>query len=1378
MVRASHAHPLAGLLGTFYQNTSGFATLPTANIPCYGGYECFNQAQEPNLLSLVNSTIAVSYSLLANATGTCPAGQPNPAGNTTVRVAYSTSTNGAQTFSAPTFFPLSCPYVQQLEPSFAVSSSGSIYGTYVEANATSANVLGFGATPVSAYTARPSDALAFVTSTDNATSFSAPRVIAVAGSANIARPSLAAFGSTVYIAYENISNGTGTLPGTSPLISPISVQFVYSSNSGATWNGPYTLPGLNATQYYNSISPSVAVSNTGTVGVGYATDRHCIAYCAGAPFYQEYGDDLVMSTSASNGTSWSGPHVVAHDVGNGESTNYNGNYNYYGSASLFEEAPLTAVAYNPVSSSWDFVWVGAINLTMDNIYDQWYSTQVFAATSSNGGVSWSYTTVGHGLPNDQNTYAVGYLNPGVSISPTGEEYVSVGWYNETGQSCGVSGANYYSSGYTQWTTTSPDGIHFSDLISSTVAENDGGYAQYFGYRSSVAFNKTGGPLTGYALPAGYSYSFPYSFYPGQLDIARPYSGPTVTVQGIDNSLGLGGSWTFYIDGNSFTSNTRSINVTNVPAAAQVVVIQGTPGLRPIGFWTAIETTQSGPQANVLASDSTYWFNATKVYGLNFNVEPLNIGYFQVEIFNYSASPSEFCYHYWESGSYPAYFYTGGTAFPWYFPAGEHIALSTAYSYPVGATYYSNLGIYYFNGTGSGSFTGASSTADLVMNGPINETAWAQSDSTFNETVQSPGLPSNSTYSFNWDGTPHSAVGTSPVIVPSVSTGAHWITGVAATSAQAGWKYFGAPALGNPIAVPDTPVVNLTFSYIHLAAAAGTISFHAIGLVAGSLWHLSFNGTEYSSATPWINVTGHPGNYPVRSYPVVASDGSAGYAPKAFGPRLNVTTGGIYPVTFSSAYALSVSAAAGGRIVPGPSTSWLLPGTHASYNASANPGYRFLGWSGVGNGSFTGTTTQANVTVNGPIQESANFAPLPGNRFNITFTQSAIPAGTWWTVYVGGVGYSSDTGSLTVHNLNACSQTRYSLSVPYAYANGTSLARYVPVGVPSSVCSGTVLPVNFGPQYYVNLQSTSGGSVSASTTSNSYTAPFWLSPSSSATFQATPAGSNFRFIGWNGSGAGSFNGSANPRTISVSGPISELAVFGPALPSVTPKYPVTFRETTPFASGTAWSVWLGGSTYSSTGTQLTIPSVAAGQYNVLVQATLSPDGLTQYQPFGAPSHLTVSATTTPVNLTYHTSYWVSISALGGGSTSPHSGWYASGANLGLVATPSGTNLFKAWTGSGSGSYTGSSASTNLTVTAPMSEVATFVPLAPVSTTLTSSWNSPTLWAELAIAGLIVGLIAGIVAMRLRRGGSSPPATEFPASAAPDPASDGSDSGGSP
>lgn len=67
---------------------------------------------------------------------------------------------------------------------------------------------------------------------------------------------------------------------------------------------------------------------------------------------------------------------------------------------------------------------------------------------------------------------------------------------------------------------------------------------------------------------------------------------------------------------------------------------------------------------------------------------------------------------------------------------------------------------------------------------------------------------------------------------------------------------------------------------------------------------------------------------------------------------------------------------------------------------------------------------------------------------------------------------------------------------------------------------------------------------------------------------------------------------------------------------------------------------------------------------------------------------------------------------GGSVSPQSGWYDSGAQIQILATPASNYRFSNWTGSGIGSYTGGSNPTTITINSPTTEVANFVRVATI------------------------------------------------------------------
>lgn len=82
--------------------------------------------------------------------------------------------------------------------------------------------------------------------------------------------------------------------------------------------------------------------------------------------------------------------------------------------------------------------------------------------------------------------------------------------------------------------------------------------------------------------------------------------------------------------------------------------------------------------------------------------------------------------------------------------------------------------------------------------------------------------------------------------------------------------------------------------------------------------------------------------------------------------------------------------------------------------------------------------------------------------------------------------------------------------------------------------------------------------------------------SSVTLGETPTAGD-GFLGWAGTGLGSYSGPAPTPTVTLGGDVTEVADFGPL-------YPVTFTETG-LSTGTSWSVSLGTSFLASTGTSL-------------------------------------------------------------------------------------------------------------------------------------------------------------------------------------------------
>src|SRR4029077_19583503 len=75
-------------------------------------------------------------------------------------------------------------------------------------------------------------------------------------------------------------------------------------------------------------------------------------------------------------------------------------------------------------------------------------------------------------------------------------------------------------------------------------------------------------------------------------------------------------------------------------------------------------------------------------------------------------------------------------------------------------------------------------------------------------------------------------------------------------------------------------------------------------------------------------------------------------------------------------------------------------------------------------------------------------------------------------------------------------------------------------------------------------------------------------------------------------------------------------------------------------------------------------------------------------------------------TFPRQYYLTMSAGIGGTVSPSSGWKNSGAAVSISATPPTGYTFTSWTGSGTGSYSGTSNPASITMSGPITETAAF------------------------------------------------------------------------
>jgi hypothetical protein len=1364
-------------------NASDATCQSIASPPFYQNF-CYPEAQNPTLLSLSNGHIGLATQLYTDLTANTCAGATKA---TVARIGFSVSQNGGASFGpAVTLGNNTCQYLDAIEPSFAVSSTD-VFGAFIEENSS---------VYAAEYTSRGTDAIGFVASTNNGVGFGPARTILTGGS--FAHPQVAAHGTYVYVVYEQIANSTHAIGGG---VLPIETLFLVSSNSGASFTGPFRVPGLNPSEGYNAMSPAVAVNATGTLAIAYATNRTCLA-AGPLGSCNAYGDSVVVVTSNAHGAGLKGPYVVAK--GAGETPCYTGSC----LPGFFESTPQISIAYSPsgldlyVAYAATYAEGHSLPLTQNS------PTGVFAAISSDAGVLWTSGAIAAPL----DAPLVRSYDPGLGVSAHGV-YVT---YSQANASGGLWG---FADSLSQWWDSAPLGTTLSWTVPSAInidsfAASGGSVnatrLSYSGDSSSVAFTGTGTPLAAFAIPqspvtttaTGSGYYYVNTSYETDMAVGSLLSAGgagTVSIVFMETQLPLGATWSFTMNGVNYVLTVPAIQFNNLPADAPV--IDGA-AFQP-GFWEIITTFFN-------ATIQEYSFSQTVIYtfdvwvGIEFDTFPggigpwipENFGEFEVEAVTAStpyptfieASSEIYMMENFMNGTFTefpvneldyyspfgGYFNTCDYALcpyptPWYYPIGSTLTLNIteiAYDQPPPV---------YWTGQGDGSYTGPVvgpycfysfecpiSSGTITVNGPINETLWegdAPENLSANVTISASGLPSSSHFAVTLDSTHYTSSARSTLTVLNVTPGAHSVTNISATSATSGWEYFGAPSGPDPIVTPIETGVDLQFdSLVDVAAPAGNFSFHAPGLTAGTTWSVDFNQTTYTSSTPWINISAHPGTYLWSAGDAVSAGGSTGYVPTTSAGNISVTPGGVYAVGYASAYQIVVLSSTGGLASgqggapTNAQTFWEAGGATVHLLAQTSAGYSFGGWSGTGPGSYTGSSIAPSFVVSGPVVESASFIPLPGARFNLTVVAQGLPAGTWWTVNVGGVGYSSDNSSIVAGNLwpwGTGAPGHYGLDVPVVYQNSTNLTRFVPLGHPPVVgTNGTLTPplvIGYSAQVFVQASGSAGGSVEETYLGAPVGTADWVPEGATLNISAlTDPG--YVFSGWVGTGAGSYTGPAALVQVTAAGPVSEVASFTPLTPPVAQHYSLTISLSTSVVPGTEWSVTFGGQGYSSSNSSLTIPDLATGTYGVQVNAATSPDGLTHYTATPAdPAAYTVKANAT-IDVSYTDSYWVAVSASVGGSVSPGSGWYAAGSVLYLVATPNSTYSFSGWSGTGSGEYAGPNSTASLIVSGPLSEVATFSPSSAVAAA-TSIWQSPDTWIGLGAVGLIIGLAVGIIFARM-------------------------------
>ena len=462
-----------------------------------------------------------------------------------------------------------------------------------------------------------------------------------------------------------------------------------------------------------------------------------------------------------------------------------------------------------------------------------------------------------------------------------------------------------------------------------------------------------------------------------------------------------------------------------------------------------------------------------------------------------------------------------------------------------------------------------------------------------------GLPAGTAWSVTMSGSTNSSTTASIGFTEPNGTYSFTVGSVAG--------YTASPSSGTVTVNGAAAGVTITFTQVTYS-----VTFTESGLPSGTSWSVTMNGSTLSSTSTTITFTEPNGTYAftvgaVAGYSSVPSSGSitVSGATQTQSIAFSPTKAPMYAVTFTES-----------GLPSGTSWSVTLNGVTMSSTTATitftepNGTYAFTVGSVAG---YTASPPSGSILVNGgPVSQAITFAPSSRATYSVTFTERGLPSGTSWSVTFNGTTQPSTTTSIVFSN----------------YLNGTY-----------TYIVGAVAGYNVAP---------ASGSVTISGASKTVSITF--TPSTAATYAVTfsesglPSGTSWSVIlnGTSKSGTGSLafteqNGtysfsvgaiagysvSPSSGSIPVNGAAVSKSITFTALPPG--QYSLNISETGLPAS-TNWSVTVGTTTHSSTGTTISFAEVN-GTYHYTVGA------VTGYTVSTSSGNVTVNGAAKTVAVTF-------------------------------------------------------------------------------------------------------------------------------------------------
>jgi Divergent InlB B-repeat domain len=324
-----------------------------------------------------------------------------------------------------------------------------------------------------------------------------------------------------------------------------------------------------------------------------------------------------------------------------------------------------------------------------------------------------------------------------------------------------------------------------------------------------------------------------------------------------------------------------------------------------------------------------------------------------------------------------------------------------------------------------------------------------------------------------------------------------------------------------------------------------VTVNVVGIPANASVVVAFNGSTYSGNSSFVLPTVLAGTYAFNAT-TVAAVGLSGtqYVPTGTTSTFTSPSNGTYTVasdgtitvTYATQYSLTAVAGADGSVSPSGAW-WTNAGSPVTLQATPTAGYEVYGWTGSGLGSVTqaGSGTSISVSPTGPVSETVNFVPIPATvspTYALTVTETGLPSGTAWSITLNGNGAQGTTASIAVVGLNGS----YALGIG-AVAAAVSDTEYAPniTSETVTISANHSVAVTFATEFWLSVASGPGGSVTP-------TANGWYASGASVDLSAVPS-LGYVFEQWNGTGSGSYTGATSTGTVTMNGPVTEIASFG-------------------------------------------------------------------------------------------------------------------------------------------------------------------------------------------------------------------------------------------